>query len=185
MDQHLVLIGMKLRYFLEVVGTFDLGLIKISILLLYRRIFYASGNSSFQLVNNTTIGVVSAWTVAFTFALAFQCNPPSLMWELFEIEAASNPSCINILQLYPGVAISDLILDIWIVVLPIPQILRLQMRVQKKIAIIGMFLLSTIFIGSGIARVVTFMETIAFIKAEPLAFLTDSICMFTTPTWRR
>lgn len=116
-------------------GTIGLGVIKLSVLFFYRRIFAIR---VFYFINNIFIGLTIAWTLAITFALAFQCYPVSSLWNLFESEYADH--CVNVTALYMAVAVSDMVLDILIFLLPVPHIWTLKMPLRRKLALGGVFL---------------------------------------------
>ena len=127
------------RYSSELLTTLSLGIIKISILLFYQRLFTVK---SFFIASTVMIGVVAAWTVAFESAMIAQCSPPRLFWELFEIDYT--PHCINVQMMYLGLAASDLILDVMVLAFPVPMVIFLQLPWRKKIAILDIFLLGTV-----------------------------------------
>jgi hypothetical protein len=128
----------KSKYAYQILGTIGLALIKIAVLLYYRRIFSIK---AFRIINDALIGLTLAWGIAFTLVIIFQCNPISTLWEKFEFEFA--PYCIDVLDFYMSVAVSDLILDVIIFILPIPQIWQLQLRTKQKFAVAGIFLLGS------------------------------------------
>ena len=128
----------KTKYGYQIFGTIGLSVTKVAVLLYYRRIFSVR---SFLIINNVLIGTTVAWGIAFTFVIIFQCNPISTLWTKFEHEFM--PYCINTLDFYMAVAVSDLILDILIFLLPLPQIWKLQMPMRKKFAVAGIFLLGS------------------------------------------
>lgn len=132
---------LQCRYSSELVTTLNLGIIKISILLFYRRLFIVK---SFAIASAIMIGVVAAWTAAFEAAMIAQCSPPRLFWELFEIDYT--PHCINVQMMYLGLAASDLILDVTVLAFPIPMVIFLQLPWRKKIAILDIFLLGTVWV---------------------------------------
>ena len=49
--------------------------------------------------------------------------------------------------MYYGMAISSVILDVLILVMPLPLIWRLQMSVKDKVAVSGIFLLGSLFVS--------------------------------------
>lgn len=58
-----------------------------------------------------------------------------------------------------GLAISDFLLDIWILSLPVPRILQLNSTLSKKLAVIGVFLLTFVGVFASGARMVQYIET--------------------------
>lgn len=113
------------------------------------------------MVTWVTIIVVILWLLVFQFLTGFQCGTHfSALWDGYYVQYCT----ISFPFLY-GLVISDFLLDIWILVLPIPgvrqtsvysltvvwflaadvhiiQILRLHTTLQRKLSIIGIFLLA-------------------------------------------
>lgn len=117
-------------------GAIGLGVIKLSVLFFYRRIFAIR---AFYIINNAFIALTVAWTVAITFAGAFQCYPVHDFWNLFESQYGDH--CVDVASLYLAVAVSDLILDILIFLLPVPHLHSLKMPLRQKVAVCALFLL--------------------------------------------
>lgn len=128
----------KTKYTYQLLGTIGLWVVKLSILLFFRRIFSVQ---AFRSVNNIFIGITVAWGIAFTFTVAFQCTPVSTIWNKFEMEYTAN--CVQVHPFYLFLAISDLILDISIYFLPIPHVWQLQLPLRQKFAVGGIFLLGS------------------------------------------
>ncbi|KAL1988300.1 hypothetical protein VTN96DRAFT_275 [Rasamsonia emersonii] len=164
------------KYALQVLGTLELGVIKASILLFYRRLFTLRKH---LIINNVVFAVVVAWGVAFTLVIVFQCLPVSTIWTQFEIDYT--PYCINQQAAYMGLAVSDLILDLLIFALPVPVVIQLRLPLRQKFAVGGIFLLGSVVVAAGITRVVVFAQVIAFAHAYPLVYFTD-ITYFTADT---
>ncbi|RYP49056.1 hypothetical protein DL768_005146 [Monosporascus sp. mg162] len=164
----------KSKYTYQVVGTAGLCVIKLSILLFYRRIFTIG---AFRLVNNALIGVTIAWGIAFTFTTVFQCTPVSTVWNKFEVEYGT--ACLQVHPFYFSIAISDLILDVLIYFLPIPHLWQLHLPMREKLSVLGIFLLGSIVIAIGITRAIIFHWVISFSTAQPLVFFSN--IMWYTP----
>lgn len=126
------------KYTYQVLGTIGLWVIKLSVLLFFRRIFQVR---IFRLINDIFIGLTIAWGISFTFAVAFQCSPPHKFWTVFESEYPLH--CVDVKALYLSVAASDLILDVMIFLLPLPHLATLKMPWRRKIAVGGIFLLGS------------------------------------------
>ncbi|KAI1479226.1 hypothetical protein F4774DRAFT_425911 [Daldinia eschscholtzii] len=150
----------KTKYVCELLGTIGLWVIKLSVLLFYRRIFSVR---AFRIVNNIFIGLTVSWGIAFTFTVAFQCTPVSTLWDKFETDYG--PYCIKIQPSSFALAISDLILDALILVIPMPH--------RQKIAVAGMLLLGLVVVAIGITRAIIFSWVVSFTAAEPLVYFKD------------
>ncbi|KAI4202122.1 MAG: hypothetical protein LQ350_002789 [Teloschistes chrysophthalmus] len=97
----------------------DFGFTKSSFLLFYMSIFTTK---RFRICAQVVLGIVVAWTVSFFFANLFTCYPISPF-----IEAFYGNNCVNGLALWYAMAISDIIVDFFIILLPIPVVLKLQL----------------------------------------------------------
>ncbi|KUI59730.1 hypothetical protein VP1G_06966 [Cytospora mali] len=159
----------KTKYTYQVLGTIGLCVIKLSVLFFYRRIFTVR---AFRILNNCFIGLTIAWGVAFTFTVAFQCYPVSTFWNKFESEYAGH--CVVVQKLYLAVALSDMLLDIIIFVLPIPHLYSLQMPLRRKLAVGAIFFLGSIVVACGITRVIIFEWVISFMTVNPMLWVTDT-----------
>ena len=103
------------------------GFVKISIVFFYRRIFVAHKRTVFDAVTKAVIVVLFLWTITFILIIIFPCGshvdaswgPPSS--QLMYCEKIGHTS-------EEGLAASDLILDIILLVLPIPSVSQLPME---------------------------------------------------------
>ncbi|KAL8919795.1 MAG: hypothetical protein Q9172_004800 [Xanthocarpia lactea] len=159
----------KCRYINEILTTLNLGVIKISILLFYRRIFVVR---PFKIASAVMMAIVACWAVSFTSAMAAQCSPVPYFWESFEIDYPKK--CFEVQKMYQGLAYSDLVLDVLVLALPIPVIASLQLPWRTKIKIIDILLLGSVVLASGIARVTSFMQVVTFTNNNPEAFYIDT-----------
>ncbi|CAO1601782.1 hypothetical protein XANCAGTX0491_005418 [Xanthoria calcicola] len=159
----------KCRYINEIITTLNLGLVKISILLFYRRIFAVRPFKAASAVMMTT---VACWAVAFTSAMAAQCNPVPYFWESFEIDYPKN--CLDVQKMYQALAWSDLALDILVLALPIPVVASLQLPWRTKIKVIDILMLGSVVLASGIARLTSFMQVVDFTNHNPEAYFKDT-----------
>ncbi|KAI4600166.1 hypothetical protein KJ359_001268 [Pestalotiopsis sp. 9143b] len=125
---------------------------KVSILLLYRRLFYISETRK---VEESKPFVVAFWGASFFtgvypfimwIVMATACRPLSFYWRQYE--GATDGKCIQVLTFYLAFGIVNMINDIIVLVVPIPRISRLQMNKRKKASVAGIMLL-----GSFIVRI--------------------------------
>ncbi|KAI1452356.1 hypothetical protein F4805DRAFT_472455 [Annulohypoxylon moriforme] len=158
----------KTRYAYQLVGITGLWVIKLSVLFFYRRFFSCPSS---RIVNDALIGVTMLWGTAFTLACAFQCTPVAILWSNYEIEY--DGFCIKAQPFYLTMAVSDLILDCIIFVVPLPHLYMLQLPLRQKLAAGGIFLLGTIVIAIGVTRIVVFQWVTSFSATEPSTFFSD------------
>ncbi|MCJ1447904.1 MAG: hypothetical protein MMC23_008416 [Stictis urceolatum] len=122
------------------------GFTKISILFLYRRIFLGK---VFLITTNIMVIISVVWTIAFVFANIFECNPVSAIYI-----AEKKGTCIEFGNMLLGQAISDILTDVLILVLPWYPVYHLKMPLSRKLAVCGIFLLGGFVIAAGIVRAV-------------------------------
>ncbi|KAL2045928.1 hypothetical protein ABVK25_011924 [Lepraria finkii] len=145
----------KYKYGFQTTEKVAFGLIKLSILFLWRRIF--GHVRTFNIISWIMIGVIIAWSTAFFFATVFQCGLDwSLNWApitVFLTQCSNTPDMLTVFT------VTDITTDLLIIAMPIPMIWSLQMSVRRKLAISAMFLVGFFAIGAGIARMVAYLVT--------------------------
>ena len=109
--------------------------VKTSVLLLYRRIFITSAFGRFTVVVGT---LCIAWLFASTFGQVFLCSPMSAAWDSNLIFSSK---CRDVQAMYYGVSISNMLLDVVILCMPMPVIWGLPLSRRKKLGCCGVFCL--------------------------------------------
>ncbi|KAI0120996.1 50S ribosomal protein L36e [Xylariales sp. AK1849] len=112
----------------------SLGFTKIAILLFYLRIFPVD---ELRRICWITIGICSAYIPVFVLTTVFHCTPVSYTWTSWTGETIG--TCANFNTFAWAHAIINIVLDIWIIGLPLPQIQKLQVRTRRKIHLVIMF----------------------------------------------
>lgn len=110
--------------------------VKLSILFLYRRIFAVS---SFRKITNILIAICLVWFVAAEITDLLYCIPIQRFWD-----PTIEGSCFNFPVYFLAMELIDLLLDVAIICLPIKTILGLHLSLQKRLALLGIFLLGTL-----------------------------------------
>lgn len=114
--------------------------VRISVLLLYRRIFVTEAFRRFTLV----IGALCiVWAFANVFGQVFLCSPMSAAWHPNLI---FSDKCKDVQAMYYGVSISNMLLDIIILCLPLPLIWGLPLSWSKKFGLCGIFSLGSLWV---------------------------------------
>ncbi|OHE91054.1 hypothetical protein CORC01_13642 [Colletotrichum orchidophilum] len=108
-------------------------LAKVSLLLFISRIFFSS--RWFYLTTQLFILFLVLHAAIFLFLVIFACTPIKSIWNL------DDPSrkCMNIAAIGYSGAVFSVIEDIAILVLPIPELLRLQLNTKQKVWLSLMF----------------------------------------------
>ncbi|KAK3318819.1 hypothetical protein B0H66DRAFT_622940 [Apodospora peruviana] len=143
------------KVFWAFIMTQDLafGLVKLSILFFYRRIF---PSATFKVLSSILIGLVCIWTVGFLFAYMFRCG--TNFWALWAPLKDLVEKCYDGTPMFYTLTISDVVTDLMILSLPWYWIWRLNMSPAKRWAVSGVFLLGFLEIGTGLARLVIFVQ---------------------------
>ena len=112
------------------------GLIKLSVLFLYRRLFFGT---VFRWYSLAVLILLASWSIAFFFAFAFQCGThPQYWWTSVEtIQKYCSRDDISSLVF----AVTDVFTDLLVLATPIPIIWKLQMSRTNKIGLSFIFML--------------------------------------------
>lgn len=112
----------------------SISAIKMSLLFFILRVF---PDAKFRRICYGVMGLVIAYGIAFTVATALQCWPASYAWE--RIDDTKEGKCNNVhIQAWMA-AIFNILLDLILLVLPLPGLWGLNMGIKKKLMIMTMF----------------------------------------------
>nr|AUW30967.1 putative GNAT-family acetyltransferase [Cladonia uncialis subsp. uncialis] len=132
----------------------QLGAIKLSFVFFFRRIFVVNKSSRFAHVTTAMIVVISLWIVAFFFGFLLACKDHTSIWW----NAASQNSCFNFLAFENGFALSDSLMDVMIMAMPVPMVWRLHMTTGRKIAVTGIFAFGLLAVIASLERLIVFYQ---------------------------
>ena len=132
-------------------------LVKISLLLLYRRVF---DNQKFKTYILVVGALCLSWFVAGVFSNIFQCSPVSAAFD--ERRMLPDVHCLDLKAWCYGVTASNMLLDIIILAMPISMVWQLRLPTRQKVILSGIFLLGG---GVCIASLMRLL-TLAAIKPE-------------------
>lgn len=109
--------------------------VKISILLLYRRIFTTAPFKTVSLI----VGIACVfWFVIEVFMNVFQCRPFAAA---FDPTLLFTDHCIDLQSFYSSVTIANLGLDVVVLYLPLYMVWKLKFPTKQKLMLSGIFLL--------------------------------------------
>ncbi|KAI5798604.1 hypothetical protein FPQ18DRAFT_123911 [Pyronema domesticum] len=132
--------SLKVSYLTQIIFIIATTLIKLSICFSYRRI---SIDKSFHRILKYTTFTVLLYGVSFMVALVFRCWPINAYWST--LSAVRSGQCFNenaVLLLSSGI---NFVIDIWLVVLPVPSLWRLQLPMKQRTILV--FLMSLGFVA--------------------------------------
>ncbi|MCJ1389852.1 hypothetical protein MMC18_002709 [Xylographa bjoerkii] len=136
---------------------------KISVLLLYRRIF---SQGRFQYAIYAVGSLCLLWFTIVVFVTLFQCQPVAFAWD-----HTSLGTCINLQAMYYGFTISNMALDIIINFMPVKLIWQLQLPLKQRLLLLAIMLLGIIVLTASAGR----------IGSVPLLALSDVSATITMP----
>ncbi|KAI1178142.1 hypothetical protein F4777DRAFT_595229 [Nemania sp. FL0916] len=153
------------------VQTWAFGLAKLSVLFFYRRIF---PSKAFGIITVILIVFITSCSIAFFFAFLFHCGT------YFEANWAPLgylvQHCWTTTPLTDTLTVTDVVTDVFILSLPVYWVSKLNMPWTKRLAVISVFLLGAIEIGTATARLVIF-----FRQSTNYVANADGIGLLTTP----
>ena len=128
----------QLYYVSQILYVLVLNLVKISILLIFLRIF--TGHR-FRLFTKICILWMACQAIAFFLAVSLQCIPVSSTWDL-----SAEGKCINSTAMIYAGAVCSIFEDIFLILLPVRELLALNISSRQKLLVIFMFALGSLFV---------------------------------------
>ncbi|KJZ76354.1 hypothetical protein HIM_04083 [Hirsutella minnesotensis 3608] len=129
-----------------------LGLVKLSFLFFYVRLFVVDKTGKTRIVLSVMIALIIMWIVAFFFAKLFECRLK--FWAIWGSPIDLMRECIRTFQLNYAFCITDFITDVLVIFFPIPMIWRLKLSRRKKFATSAIFLLGIVAVAASLTRLV-------------------------------
>ncbi|KAF2796645.1 hypothetical protein K505DRAFT_373057 [Melanomma pulvis-pyrius CBS 109.77] len=137
--------GLKIlyaNYFLYDVG---ISLPKLSALFFYARIFRVSQRFAYSL---WAVGaLVVSWILFAVLSAIWQCKPISRAWD-----PRVHGTCLDYYEWWLGSAISSVIIDTIILIMPLPSLWKLSLNLGRKLLVVGVLVIA-ISVGRLVANV--------------------------------
>lgn len=130
-------------YVLGVLYFLQIALLKLSILLFLLRIF---PRPLTKRLLKATIAFNLLYGAAFVITGIFQCQPISFYWTSWDKNPAIRGKCININALNWSNAVIGVVLDVWMLAIPLYEVFHLQLSLRKKISVALMFFVGTLYV---------------------------------------
>ncbi|TVY64161.1 Satratoxin biosynthesis SC1 cluster protein [Lachnellula suecica] len=154
----------KLLVVAEILYAWNLIWTKISLLMMYYRIFRFPYFKRWAFIIGIFVGL---WAVTVTFLFIFICVPVQKLWY------PDIPGhCINQVGTWIANATSTIVSDLAILVLPIPQVWKLKLRRSEKIALTGVFGLGFFIVFASVYR---FTVLFTYSSADPTYTLAPTV----------
>ncbi|OJJ37785.1 hypothetical protein ASPWEDRAFT_50858 [Aspergillus wentii DTO 134E9] len=148
-DENDVLMSMKIIFAYVILYATTVPMVKLSVLLLYRRIFQLTWTLYFCAF--LSIG----YAISVSTAISLACVPTSFFWTQWVYPLSGGHCRINLYEFYLWNGVANLFTDVIILCLPMPIVWGLQMPRGQKLAISGIFLLGGFVCVATIVRIWT------------------------------
>ncbi len=122
--------------------VFTVTLVRISILLLYRRIFDIR---SFRIVTTVLTAACVVWGISICAANVFQCHKVTDAFKP-EVVGALDGRCINLQAMFYGTLGTGFTLDLVILILPFQQIWSLRLERRQKLELTAILSLGGLYV---------------------------------------
>jgi hypothetical protein len=126
-------------YILEILYFLLIAIVKLTLLFFFLRIF---PKPLIRKLLWATIAFTVLYGISFSITAIFQCSPISYYWLQYAEEGSGK--CVNINALAWTNAIISIILDIWMLILPLYEVFHLQLSWRNKISVALMFFVGTL-----------------------------------------
>lgn len=131
--------GLKVLYAGYIFYNVAMTLIRSSVVLFYRRTFVtvAGERNKFVYFIWFTMALNIVWFLVVESYTAFRCKPIAASWD----PTINNAKCLSTLSTQLASGITSILLDLWILLLPMPKILKLHMQLRRKFLSVVIFFL--------------------------------------------
>lgn len=128
---------LKFFYFLQMAYIAAPPTIKLSLLLMYRRIFVSP---KFTRVTDIMLGTILVWMSIELIMAIFNCTPINAFW-------TGNGGCLSLRDFSIGYAVVNILTDLIVWAMPIPRVLRLKLPLSQKVALSIIFSLGLMYVS--------------------------------------
>lgn len=129
------------------------GFTKLSLLCIYLQL---SPQRCFRLATWLSIVLVALYTVVIAVIMLFHCSPVRKAFDL----RIQTGACLDAGILYMATAVSNILTDVMLFLLPTPMVLRLEMDRAQKMGAIAIFGIASATVATSIVRLVYLPATL-------------------------
>ncbi|KAK8043089.1 hypothetical protein PG994_013572 [Apiospora phragmitis] len=141
---------LKILFGFDMLYVHALALLKTSVLSFYLRVFGAAPGGPRRTVQ-ALLALVGAWVLALSLALAFVCHPLPFRWD----PTLPGGACGSQTALYATLIVTNVVMDLVIMLLTMYVVWSLKMRGPEKIGLMACFVLSMAVIVASCVRLAT------------------------------
>ena len=138
----------KLEYAVYIMMPLLFGIIKLSVVLFYRRIFRGIFFNRYSIA---MCFVLLLWSFSFCMSTVLQCGRhPEYLWT----PGPNDSKCYNDTPWDITFGVSDILTDLMILAMPLPFIFKLQISTPRKIGLFTIFLLGLLYEASSMIGII-------------------------------
>jgi len=105
--------------------------VKMSFIFFYRRIFNQGNDKIYARLTSAALALIAIWGVGYFFSFLFICpGHPTAYWTTLVDE---KKNCINTVTLHNSYGVSDALLDLIVILLPIPAVGRCRSQIRRQL----------------------------------------------------
>ncbi|MCJ1411520.1 hypothetical protein MMC19_005610 [Ptychographa xylographoides] len=156
-------------YVQDLVYSLVMGFIKISILLLYFRLFQVHG--AIKWIVWSSIIYVALYTIVGDLVTIFACKPLNTLWDGLQYGKCLNTSAVGI-----ALATLQISADVIILAIPVPIVLGLQAPLKQRLAVMSIFGAGIFVTAASCARLAYLVQALGDPTAE--LYATTSVLNF-------
>ncbi|CAG8981538.1 hypothetical protein HYALB_00013165 [Hymenoscyphus albidus] len=152
------LIILQIFFIIYAMFAVSLAFSKSSILFLYRRIFYVNRKwlDLATIIIPFMIAIVVIFGISISFATIFACGTHVSYW-WSTAGSALKEHCIDTQMLTYSHSVSDFLIDVIIIAIPIPLVWRLHLSTKRKIGVIAIFLTAVVALSASSIKMLWFL----------------------------
>lgn len=129
-----------------------LGSIKMSLLCFYRRVFAVERKLGISASLLGILAITMAWSLAFFIETIFECGLN--FWAIWGTAKDSMENCVDTMHVLLWFCITDFVLNLVILLIPIAFIGRLEISRTKKFASTALLLLGSVAVAASLYRLI-------------------------------
>lgn len=138
--------------------TVSICLVKVSVMLFYRRLTERTVSRAWKWGTLFAIGFTVTYTIAFLLVLIFSCNPVPSYWQALNPNYTGNHYCADTRAMKPVMGVLNLASDLYAVVLPIAMLWQMKADKREKMKVNAVFALGLTVVAAGAVRTYYLMD---------------------------
>lgn len=118
---------------------------KLTVLLLYRRVFLPHRWSVFDIILRVFMGVCCLYYISTFIAKIWSCTPRAKIWN-----KSVEGTCINVASVLTAGGVFNTLSDVFILLVPVKAVWNLQMKTARKVEVCLLFTVGSMYVFSTI-----------------------------------